>query len=324
MAHPLFGWYLDRILKDPRIFVDRRTFLKTHARLILGASMALPLVGLRPALAAPEHPHISVVTGRPSEATRLAVELLGGMRRFVARGQKVVIKPNMSFTGTIAEAVATHPEVVREIAAMCREAGASRIRVLDHPLRSVDRCIQDVRAACRQFGEETVQGLNAREFYREVSIPKGASLTKTEVMKDVLDADVLIAVPVAKSHGSTGVSLSMKGMMGLVWNRTVMHWRYDLHQSIVDLCTLLRPALVVVDATRVLTTNGPSGPGRVIFPETVIASADMVAADAYTVKAFPWYGQWLGPEKVAHIRIAHERGLGRMDIANLSVKKVSV
>ena len=90
----------------------------------------------------------------------------------------------------------------------------------------------------------------------------------------------------------------------------------------MDLCTLLRPALVVVDATRVLSTNGPAGPGLVLRPDTVIASRDMVAADAYTVQSFAWYGQKIGPEKVRHIRIAHERGLGRMDVANLKARKV--
>jgi uncharacterized protein (DUF362 family) len=143
-------------------------------------------------------------------------------------------------------------------------------------------------------------------------------------MKDVLDSQVLIAAPVAKSHGSTGVSLSMKGMMGLVWNRSIMHWRHNLHDAIVDLCTVLKPSLVVVDATRVLTSDGPGGPGTVITPRTVVASRDMVAADAYTVQAFEWYGQKLGPDKVRHIRLAHERGLGRMDVQSLIVKKVVI
>jgi uncharacterized protein (DUF362 family) len=142
-------------------------------------------------------------------------------------------------------------------------------------------------------------------------------------MRDVLEADVLIAAPVAKSHGSSGVSLSMKGMMGLIWNRSVMHWRYDLHASIVDLCTILRPGLTLIDATRVLTTNGPGGPGTVIRPDTVIASRDMVAADAMTVQMFEWYGRKMEPRQVRHIKLAHERGLGRMDVGNLSVRRTA-
>jgi uncharacterized protein (DUF362 family) len=143
-------------------------------------------------------------------------------------------------------------------------------------------------------------------------------------MKEVLKSDVLIAAPVAKSHSSTGVSLSMKGMMGLVYNRRVMHWRYDLHTSIVDLCSLLKPHLVLIDGTRVLSTNGPSGPGKVLHENTVIASKDMVAADAFAVSRFLWYGKQYKPGQVPHIREAHERGLGRMDVEKLNIRTIAL
>lgn len=149
-------------------------------------------------------------------------------------------------------------------------------------------------------------------------------MNETEVIRDVLDADVLIAAPVAKSHSSAGVSLSMKGMMGLIWDRGIMHRRYDLRESIVDLASLLKPDLVVVDGSRVLSTNGPSGPGRVLQENTIIASADMVAADAQAVTMFEWYGRQLQPRNVKHIRIAHERGLGRMNVENLRRKQIKV
>lgn len=303
-------------------WLSRREFMRRQG--LLAASLAFSGLAPKVSWAASDRPYLSVVTGAPGPAARMAIELLGGMGSFVKRGQKVVIKPNMSFSGGVRDGVTTHPEVVREIVAMCSECRAGRILVLDHTLRPPERCIGEIRNACRPFGGDIVHGLDSRDFYRQAAIPQGVDLKGAEVMKDVLDADVLIAVPVAKSHSSTGVSLSMKGMMGLVWNRTVMHWRHDLDESIVDLCTLLKPSLVVIDATRVLSTNGPSGPGEVIFADTVIASRDMVAADAYTVAAFPWYGRRLPPEKVRHVRIASARGLGRMDVGNLEVKKVTL
>lgn len=300
--------------------MGRRTFMKIHAKGALWLTASAGLVSPR-ALWGAEIPDIAVCVGDPAAATRRAVTMMGGMKSFVRAGDKVVIKPNMSFTGDVMDAVNTHPEVVRELVAMCREAGASRVRVLDHTLRPSEQCIEGIRDACRVFGNDVVHALEKRDLYREVTISRGVSLKETEVMRDVLESDVLIAAPVAKSHGSTGVSLSMKGMMGLVWNRTAMHWRYDLHESIVDLCTILRPKLVVVDATRVLTTHGPGGPGRVITPRTVIASTDMVAADAYTVQAFEWYGKKLTADKVKHIRIGHARGLGRMDTSGMTVRR---
>ena len=186
-------------------------------------------------------PDIAIAVGDPAAAARAAVNLIGGMKAFVKTGERVVIKPNMSFNGSIQDATNTHPEIIRELVAMCREAGASKIRVLDHPLRPSEQCIQGAREACSIFGDDIVHALDKKDFYKEVEISKGVSLKETDVMRDVLEYDVLISAPVAKSHGSTGVSLSMKGMMGLVLNRSVMHWRYNLHESVVDLCTILRP-----------------------------------------------------------------------------------
>ena len=304
--------------------MSRRGFLRYNARLLLwtaaiSAGLRLP----RPA-AAGEIPDIALAVGDRVPATRAAVDLLGGMGRFVKTGQKVVIKPNMSFAGGPEDATDTNPEVVRELVAMCREAGAERVRVLDHTLRREERCIEGVQKACEVHGDDIVQAVSRSRFFKETPIPEGRQMTETDVMREVLEADVLIAAPVAKSHSGAGVSLSMKGMMGLVYNRGVMHSRYDLHESIVDLASLLKPALVVVDGSRVLSTNGPGGPGRVLKTDTIIASADMVAADAQAVAMFEWYGRKLQPRNVKHIRIAHERGLGRMDVENLRLKQVQV
>jgi uncharacterized protein (DUF362 family) len=216
--------------------------------------------------------------------------------------------------------------VVKELVVMCREAKASKILVLDNTLGPGERCLDNsgIRDACRVIEENMVFNLDDEDLYQEIRIPQAKTMDRNEVMKEVLKANVLIAAPVAKSHSGAGVSLSMKGMMGLIYNRRDMHWRYDLHTSIVDLCTVVKANLVVIDATRVLSTNGPSGPGKVLKENTVIASTDMVAADAFTVASFEWYGKKYQPRQVRHIREGHERGLGRMDIENLKIKTVTL
>jgi uncharacterized protein (DUF362 family) len=306
--------------------MDRRSFLKWQMQGLLALSAAGPLASLaRPALA-DGAPDVAVAKGAPAAATRAAVDLLGGMGRFVRPGDKVVIKPNMSFARTPEQASNTHPEVVRELLVLCKEAGAGQIRVLDHSLMNAERSLElsGIRAACDGVEEGICRHLMAESFYREAALASGLAMTANAFMRDVLEADVLIAAPVAKSHGGAGVSLSLKGQMGLIYDRWSMHSRYGLGASIVDLNTFIRPALAVIDATRVLSTNGPNGPGTVLTPGEVIASADPVAADATAVASYEWYGLKMQPRQVEHIRLAHERGLGRMDIENLNTRRVTV
>ena len=304
--------------------MNRRAFLKwqMHGLLCLTAA---PLLGSGTVRAA-SLPDVAIAKGEPAAATRAAVELLGGMSRFVKPGQKVLIKPNMSFARGPDSATTTHPEVVRAVLVMCKEAGASRIRVLDHSLQNAEQSLQrsGIRDACNSVEQDICHHLMESGLYVEASLDQGREMRTNVFMSDVLDADVIIAVPVAKSHGSSGVSLSLKGQMGLIWDRRSMHSRYDLHASIVDLNTRVKPHLAIIDATRVLTTGGPGGPGEVITPGEVIASADPVAADATAVASYPWYGQKFQPRQVKHILLAHERGLGRMDIENLATSRITV
>lgn len=305
--------------------MDRRTFIKSQVGGLIWATIGSSSIFsmLKPAFA-DDFPDIAVVKGYPAAATRKAVNLIGGMSRFVKAGHKVVIKPNMSFARRPEDASNTHPEVVREVLIMCKEAGASKIRVLDHSLQDPEQALilSGIRDACNSIEKGICHHLMTDRFYNDAEIKQGKEMKVNAFMRDVLEADVIIAVPVAKSHGSAGVSLSLKGQMGLVYDRRSMHSRYSLDVSIVDLCTFAKPALAVIDATRVLTTKGPGGPGDVIFPGEIIASADPVAADAMAVASYKWYGRQIEPRQVGHIREAHERGLGRMDIDNMLVERI--
>lgn len=312
-------------LDDPDRSFSRRSFLKAQgAAALLLATGGISLFSPTRA-PAQDIPDLSLARGQPGPATRAAVEAMGGMTAFVKPGQRVVIKPNMSFARPPDWGVNTHPHVVRELALMCREAGASRVRVLDHPLQNAEMCLvqSGIQEACAAIPDVGVHALSSARFFRSVAVLQGEQLKETQVMQDVLDADVLIAAPVAKSHSGTGVSLAMKGMMGLILDRGEFHRRFDLHTAIVDLNTLLRPALVVVDATRVLSTNGPFGPGKVLNENMVIASRDIVAADALAVSLFEWYGRRIEPRQVRHILLAHERGLGSMDLESLRIQETS-
>jgi uncharacterized protein (DUF362 family) len=303
--------------------IGRRTFLGWQIR---GGLLVLTGLVTPASLLASSTPDIALAKGDPGSATRAAVELMGGMRAFVRKGQRVVIKPNMSFDQPPEMATTTHPEVISTLVRMCKEAGASRVDVLDHPLRSAELCLErsGIKEACEIIEPDTARGVISPERFKETEIPDSEQLKSTEVMKTVLKSDVLISAPVAKHHSSTGVSLSLKGMLGLIYNRGVLHWRYNLHKAIVDLCTLLKADLTVIDVTRALTTNGPSGPGKVEKLDYVLASRDMVAADAQVTSMVKWYGRSIPPHEVEHIKIAHNRGLGNMNLSQQVIKKVQV
>ena len=304
----------------------RRQFIK-RGSLWLAAGVLAPTLMPRLLLAENTPPDVAYVTGQdPAASTRAAVELLGGMSTVVKPGDKVVIKPNMSFPHPPENGTNTHPLVVAAIAGMCKEAGAARVSVLDHPLSDAEKCIErsGIAEACKGIEEDMVHGLTRGSHFTETDIPQGEEMRSNDMMKEVLAADVLIAAPTAKSHSSAGVSLAIKGMMGLIKNRGIMHWRYDLDESIVDLATLLNPDLTVIDATYVLTTGGPYGPGKVLRENAIIASRDMVAADATAVASFEWYGRRFEPRQVNHVRRAAERGLGSMDLAALRTERVAL
>ena len=305
--------------------ISRRDFIKFHAQsglFLAGSTTGIFISRLGFASTTPD---IGVVKGKAVEATKAAVDLIGGIKSVIKKGDLVLIKPDMSFVRSPEAASNTHPDVVKTVAVMCKEAGASKIIILDHTLAPGKICLQisGIGPACKAIDKNMVYTINNPSFYKQVNISGARSLAQTDVAKEFLKADVLIAVPVAKSHSATGVSLSMKGMMGLIYDRGIMH-RMDLHETIVDLASFLRADLTIIDGTRVLSTGGPGGPGRVLKKNTIIASKDMVAADAFAVAAFEWYGKKFKPTQVKHIRLAHERGLGRADIENLSVKTISI
>jgi uncharacterized protein (DUF362 family) len=305
--------------------LSRRSFLKSQAVGALALAAGSSGLFLPGRSMAQEIPDIAVAQGDPAKAVRAAVKLMGGMDQFVKPGQKVLIKPNMSFTNKPEMATTTNPDLVRELVIMCREAGAGSVVVADYPLASSDACLANsgILDACKSIEGTKVIGATSDALYKEMDIPDYASLKSNGFLKDALTADVLIAVPIAKTHAATGVSLAMKGMMGLVYDRRAMH-QLDLSASIVDICSILKPDLTIIDAYRVLSTNGPGGPGKILDAKTVIASRDMVAADAYATSSFEWYGNKYQPKQVQYIRQGSERGLGRMDIENMTIKEVTV
>lgn len=298
----------------------RREFLKTTA-LTAGTLACAP--GFVRAADSPK-PLVAVAKGAPAEAVRRVVAALGGMKRFVKEGGRVVLKPNMGFPNPPEWATTTHPEVVKAVAELCIEAGARRIIVMDHPLRDAELCRDrtGIGAALAGLKGVVIALPDDQKFFEERSIPQAKQLKVTSVAREVLKADALINIPTAKSHSATGVSLGIKNLMGLVWDRKVFHQDMELNRAVAEQLYVMKPALTIVDAIYALLTRGPGGPGQVEKLDTVVGSVDPVAADAYSVGLAKWYNREFKGGDVKHLQIANELGFGECDVAKMDVKQV--
>jgi uncharacterized protein (DUF362 family) len=306
--------------------ITRRQFIKGAA-----ATTALPLFSSTLpfygslAHAAGEADLIIAKNGSPSQLLQAAMAPLGGMGRFVKKGQRVVIKANIAWARKPEEACTNNPDLFSALIKMCYEAGAKRVAVWDHTCDNYQFTFSrsGLKEAGQKAGADVFSG-HGRNVYKQVEIPKAKKLKTAEVLHDVLESDVFINFPIPKHHYATELTLGMKNLIGIVWDMEQLH-KIDLHQCIADINTLRKPDLVVMDAIRILTTNGPKGPGKTEDPGEVIASTDIVAADAYAATLFkhPKTGKPFKPAEIKFVKNAYELGLGEIDLSKVRVKKVS-
>ena len=267
--------------------------------------------------------YLAVAHGpQPAEITRRAIAALGGIERFVKAGADVIIKPNIcSASHSFEYAATTNPEVVATLVQLCREAGAKRVRVMDQAFSGTSEAayaISGIADAVKAVGGE--MEIMAPMRFREVDIPKGKDLKRWSFYGAILDADVVINVPIAKDHGDTILTLGGKNIMGTVDNRSAFH--RNLGQRIADAYSRVMPALTVIDAVRILTAHGPTGGNLadVKLANTVIASADVVAADSYATTNL--FG--LKPTDIGYITAMADMNIGTMDLSAVKVEEIQV
>ncbi|MGB7758536.1 MAG: DUF362 domain-containing protein [Bryobacteraceae bacterium] len=252
-------------------------------------------------------PEMVVVQGDdPAHLARRAIEELGGIRRFVSRGDVVVVKPNAAWDRTAEQAANTNPQLVAEVCRLCLDAGARRVIVTDVSINDPRSCFarSGIAAAARAAGADVI--LAEDRLFRQIDL-RGQVLHSWPVLEPFLSADKMINLPVAKHHSLTGASLGMKNWYGILGGeRQRLHQR--IHESLVDLADFMRPTLTMIDAFRVLLRNGPGGgnPADVAFKKTLIAGTDPVMLDAYAAKAY-WDLDW---QTLRYLQLAVERHLG--------------
>jgi uncharacterized protein (DUF362 family) len=268
----------------------------------------------------PNLPEMVVAQGEdPRALVRASLLELGGMKRFVARGDVVLVKPNIGWDRTPEQAANTNPQVVAEVVRLCREAGAGRVLVTDVSCNDPRRCFSRsgiAEAAAREGAEVP---LPDERVFKRVDLRR--NLGSWQVLEPLLSADKVINIPVAKNHSLSGVTLGMKNWLGILGGpRNWLH--QDIHTSVVDLADFARPALTIVDAYRILVRNGPTGGSLsdVELKKTLIAGTDPVAVDAYAAKTF-WN---LDFRDLPYLQIAQERGLGKSEFEKVRSKMLAV
>ncbi len=265
---------------------------------------------------------VAVKNNEPDILFNKAIELMGGMNRFVQKGQTVVVKPNIGFAKTPEIGATTNPLLVKSVVDHCIIAGAKKVFVFDNVGSAsygiAHTCyeVSGIQEAAKNRGAIVVSG-DHEKYYQKVDIPGGKVLASTDVHELILEADVFINVPILKNHRYTQFTCAMKNLMGVVWNRMEYHFT-DLEQSIAEFCLFKKPDLNIVDAYRVMMRHGPQGrgPEDTALMKTLLISSDIVAVDTAAAKIFG-----LDPMSLRHLTIGHDIGLGTMHLDGLKIKK---
>jgi len=292
--------------------MKRRAFLKDIA---IGSA----LLNLNPGILAQEGgvPDLAQVTGEdPAQITKEAIKIVGGMKTFISKGDKVLVKPNIGWDRTPQLAACTNPDVVKAIVELCFEAGAKGVTVLDNPCNPARRTYSrsGISKAAKEAGAKVPY---PNDHKLKKTALQGESLKEWEIYSDFIETDKIINVPATKHHSLSLVTLGMKNWLGACGgNRNQLHQGLDA--AMVDLAAFFKPALTVLDAYRVLFRNGPQG-GRlsdVKELKTVVAGVDYVAIDALGSTFLD-----VNPQELRFLQLAHERGLGEFQLEKLTIEK---
>ena len=302
--------------------MHRRDFIRYMAALgLVSGAGRLVLPEEVWAMAPQETPQPLIAKAQGTNYAQLVgetIQALGGMKKFVNAGEVVVVKPNMAWDRTPEMAANANPAVVRQVVELCLEAGAKQVKVLDNTCHDARKAYANsgIKAAVEGIKDPraVVEYVDDRGFV-ELKIEKAKTLKKWYFYKEILEADRFINIPIAKNHSEARLTMCLKNMMGAIggWRGRI---HVGLHQNIADMNLVLRPDLHVMDATRIMLKNGPSGGNLsdVAVKNLVFAGTDPVALDALGTGLFG-----MKPADLGYITRAHEAGRGEMDLNKIKI-----
>lgn len=261
-----------------------------------------------------------VVTGGSAKVRLEAIfDALGGLKQVIPAKAKVVIKPNASFSRTPPQAVNTDPEMVYYLVKNCLLAEAEEVVAFDYPSdpAEISFKMSGIEEGVQKGGGKIYAADNVK-YYKKASLPKAQKLKEQLINKDVLDNNFFINMPIPKQHYITELTMAMKNLMGVVWDRASYHTT-DLHQSIAELATVVKPQLNIMDASRILLSNGPHGPGKVKKLNMTVACQDIVLIDAYGATLFGKKA-----EDIPYLKYAYQLGAGEIDLNKADMVNIKI
>jgi uncharacterized protein (DUF362 family) len=293
--------------------LTRRRFLTTMA-----SGLAIPrVVSSLPSATSETSAHhtISSVLVSSLPASKAVPRLLSAvpeLNDLIVKGARVILKPNVSWPNPSNWATTTDPSVVTAVARFCLEREVASILVVDHPLGNASRCLErtGIAGAIDEIPSTRLLLLSRPREFVPRELPDGAQLNRVDIAKELLRATCLINIPKAKAHSATSVSFGIKNLMGLILDRQALHSKANLHTAAAELLHVIKPHVTLLDATSVLTSRGPQGPGQVEDIGLLAVSTDIVALDAYACTLARWDGRAQEATDITHIRQAAEMGFG--------------
>lgn len=301
--------------------MNRRKFLKRTSAVL--ASSLLPWSFV---FGNQTDPRVWEIEGQPELAVPKLFEVLGGLKSFLPKDpakSTVLLKPNLCLPHKESMGTTTSVELVDSFCDYLTANKVRKIIIADHTLQQAERFKQhEIVKLGEKYPSATIILANEQRLYQPVPV-EGKVLKEVETLKLIPKVDLIINLATAKHHTASHVTLAIKNLMGLIWDRSVFHTQMDLQQAIADLALAIRPQLNIIDASRVLLNGGPTGPGPIQKENRLFASRDILAVDSIVAARYNFGGKNMSSKEIPHLRAAYQNGVGEIDPQKIQVQKIT-
>lgn len=302
--------------------MDRRNFIKTTGSVIATSMLPWQLSGMSPG-----QPTVWEIEGDPGLAVKKLFEALGGLNSMLEVNPElstVLLKPNLCLPNPGGMGTTTSFDLMDALCAYLVDNKVKKVIITDHTLKKAeDFTGHELLTLADKYPAVKFILANEQRYYMPQSV-EGKVLKSTELLKLLSKVDLFINIPTAKHHSATQISLSIKNLMGVIWDRAAFHTELDMDLALGDLTLAAKPHLNIIDCYHVLLNGGPTGPGPVVNDNRFFASTDILAVDSVVASRYNFGGMSSSPDDIGHLYMAYENGVGEIDLNKMNIEKIIV